>query len=203
MKILFTLAAIFFFQCSLYSQNFLMSYEKYRLKVISKVRPLKDRKRLESFHKSQTIELDSIFQYHKAKTGFDFNTADTVFLIKNWDVSSPFISDIIIWSGKDTISYTQGYELIEPHKYKRTVTYAPFISTDEQLAGHKTIVERDSLITLVSKRDYNTILHLGDNESFIDGGKYHIYVAIKENINYRIEACTPRQFMIRTIYRRN
>lgn len=124
-------------------------------------------------------------------------------MIKNWGNTAPFLSDIIIWSGKDTISYIQGYELIKLLKSRRTITYTPFISADEQLAGLKTITERDSLITLVSKRDYNTILHLGDSQQGgTGGGKYDIYVAIKENNNYKIETCFPRQFMIRTTYRK-
>ena len=186
-----------------YGQSFLKSYEEYKIKGLSKVKPRKDRIRLENFHLSQTIELDSIFKSYKVKKGFDFDTADTIYLIKNWDVSSPFTSDIIIWSGNDTISYTQGYELIEPHKSKRIITYTPFLSDLEPIDGFKTITERDSLITLVSKRDYNTILHLGDNQSFNDGGKYDIYVAIKENNNYKIEFCGPRQFWIKTTHRRN
>ncbi len=179
-----------------------MSYEKHKLKNLSKVKPGKERKWFRNFYKSQTVELDSIFQSYKTKKGFDFNTADTIYLIYNWEVSSPFISDIIIWSGKDTISYTQGYELIEPHKRRRIITYTAFLSDYEHIDGFKTVTERDSLVTLVSKRDYNTILHLGDNQGFNDGGKYHIYVAIKENNNYKIEFCGPRQFMIRTTHRK-
>lgn len=203
MKTLLILTTFLLLKCSLYSQNFLTSYEEYKLKRLSKLKPRNDRVRLENFHKSQTTELDSIFQSYKARKGFDFNIADTIYLIYNWDVSSPFTSDIIIWSGKDTISYTQGYELIEPHKRKRIITYTPFLSDYEHIDGFKTVTERDSLITLVSKRDYNTILNLGDNQGFIDGGKYHIYVAMKENNNYKIEFCGPRQFWIRTTHRKN
>ena len=202
MKTLLTLIAIFLFKSSLYSQNFLLAYEKHKLKNLSRVKPGKERNWFKNFYKSQTVELDSIFQSYKTKKGFDFNTADTIYLIYNWDISSPFISDIIIWSGKDTISYSQGYELIEPHKRRRIITYTPFLSDYEHIDGLKTVTERDSLVTLVSKRDYNTILHLGDNQGFNDGGKYHIYVAIKENNNYKIEFCGPRQFMIRTTHRK-
>lgn len=204
-KYLFYLPLLFLnmisFGQSVNGQNFLQSYEKYRLDVISKVKPLKTRKKLERFHKSQTVELDTIFQSYKARKGFDFNTADTIYLIYNWAVESPLISDIIIWSGKDTLSYSQGFELIAPHKNRRTVTYQSFTYLNGQGKGYRTITERDSLITLVSKRDYNTILHLGDNQSIIDGGKYNIYVAIKGKNNYIIEACNPRQFWINTIYR--
>jgi len=186
------------------TKTFLQAYENYRLNLVSKVKPIKAKRKLQNYHKSHIVELDTIFQSYKARKGFDFNTADTIYLIYNWAVESPFTNDIIIWSGKDTISYSQGYELIapiKPYKYKRTVTYESFTSLYGLAKGYRTITERDSLITLVSKRDYNTILNLGDNQSIIDGGKYNIYVAIKGNNNFTIESCSPRQFWIETIYR--
>ena len=160
---------------------------------------------MKDFIKSQIIELDTVFQSYKMKTNFDFNNADTLFLIYEAHAESPFTSDIIIWSGKDTISYKQGFEMtrtIKPFKYKRVITYAPFIYPDQQLKGFKTVTERDSLITLVSKTDFSTINHLGDNQNISDGGYVTIYIAVKEKESYKIEKCSPKQFIIWTTYRK-
>ena len=64
------------------------------------------------------------------------------------------------------------------------------------------MTERDSLVTLVSKRDYATINRLGDNQSINDGSYVKIYVAFKDNGQYKFETCFPKQFIIRDVYRK-
>lgn len=190
---------LFFFDHSGYGQTFLDAYKKYKLDTISNA---KTRKKMKSFAQSQIIELDTVFQSYKTKTNFDFNTADTLFLIYDSPAESPFTSDIIIWSGKDTISYRQGFETIKPFKYKRIITYEPFIPKVDRPKGFKVVTERDSLVTLVSKRDFNTINHLGDNQSINDGSYVKVYVAYKDGGQYKFETCFPRQFVIRDVYRK-
>lgn len=102
-----------------------------------------------------------------------------MFFIYEAPAESPFTSDVLIWSGKDTISYQQGFETIKPFKYKRIITYNSTKSTDEKPKGIKMITEKDSLVSLVSKRDYNTINHLGDKKNVLDGSYVTIYVAYK------------------------
>ena len=99
-----------------YSQTFLSAYKKYRLDKADTISNSKTRKKINNFIKSQIIELDTVFQTYKSKTNFDFNTADTLFLIYDSPAESPFTSDIIIWSGNDTISYRQGFEIIKPFR---------------------------------------------------------------------------------------
>lgn len=185
-----------------YGQTFLDAYKQYRLERADTLSNSKTRKKIRSFIKSQTIELDTVFQSYKAKTNFDFNTADTLFLIYDSPAESPFTSDIIIWSGKDTISYRQGFETIKPFKYKRIITYAPFIPKVDRPEGFKVVTERDSLVTLVSKRDYSTINHLGDNQKINDGSYVSIYVAYKKGRHYEFETCFPKQFLIGVVYRK-
>lgn len=184
------------------SQSFLNSYKEHRLDKTSTISNIKTKKKIRNFIKSHIIELDTIFQSYKAKTNFDFNTADTLFLIYDSPAESLFTSDIIIWSDKDTISYKQGFEIIKPYKYKRIITYALFRPIIEKPPGYKVITERDSLITLVAKRDYNTINHLGDNQNINDGSYVNIYVAYKDKGLYKIESCSPRQFIIMTTYQK-
>lgn len=185
-----------------YGQTFLDAYKKYRLERADTLSNSKTRKKIKSFIKSQIIELDTIFQSYKAKTNFDFNTADTLFLIYDSPAESPFTSDIIIWSGKDTISYRQGFESIKPFKNKRIITYKPFIEQVDRPKGLKVMTERDSLVTLVSKRDFKTINHLGDNQTINDGSYVSIYVAYKEGGHYKFETCFPKQFLILDVYRK-
>ncbi|MET0570786.1 MAG: hypothetical protein ABWZ79_05135 [Pedobacter agri] len=157
---------------------------------------------MKSFAKLQIVELDTVFQSYKAKTNFDFNTADTLFLIYDSPAESPFTSDIIIWSGKDTISYRQGFETIKAFKYKRIITYQSFIPKVDRPKGFKIVTERDSLVTLVSKRDFATIDHLGDNQSINDGSYAEVYVAYKDGGQYKFDTCFPKQFIIREVYRK-
>jgi hypothetical protein len=183
-------------------QTFLDAYKNYRLDRIDTSSNLKTRKKIKSIIKSQIIEFDTVFQSYKAKNNFDFNSADTLFLIYDSPAESPFTSDIIIWSGEDTISYRRGFETIKPFKYKPIISYESFIPKVERPKGFKVITQRDSLIALVSKRDFTTINHLGDNQSVNDGSFVKIYIAYKNNGLYRFETCFPRQFVIRDVYRK-
>jgi hypothetical protein len=185
-----------------YCQTFLDAYKKYKLDRTDTITNASTRKRIKSFAKSQIVELDTVFQSYKAKTNFDFNTADTLFLIYDSPAESPFTSDIIIWSGKDTISYRQGFETIKPFKYKRIITYTPFIPRVDKPNGFKVVTERDSLVTLVSERDFVTINHLGDNQNISDGSYIRIYIAYKVDGQYKFETCFPKQFVIRDVYRK-
>ena len=186
---------------SSFSQTFLDAYKKYRLDKAENFSNLKTRKNIKQFIKSQIVELDTVFQSYRSKHTFNFNTADTLFLIYASPAESPFTSDIIIWSGRDTISYKQGFETIKPFKYKRTITYAPFVQKVDTLKGFKIVTERDSLVTLVSKRDFETINHLGDNQNFSGGSYITIYVAYKDKWQYKIESLSPKQFFIRDTFR--
>lgn len=183
-------------------QTFLDAYKKYKLDRADTISNAKTRKKMKSFAKSEIVELDTVFQSYKAKTDFDFNTADTLFLIYDSPAESPFTSDIVIWSGKDTISYRQGFETIKPFKYKRIITYTPFIPRVDKPNGFKVVTERDSLVTLVSKRDFVTINHLGDNQNISDGSYVRIYIAYKVDGQYKFETCFPKQFVIRDVYRK-
>ena len=193
---------LFLFYPSGYGQTFIDAYKKYKLDSVDTISNPKTKKMMKSFAKSQIVELDTVFQSYKAKTNFDFNTADTLFLIYDSPAESPFTSDILIWSGKDTISYRQGFETIKPFKYKRIITYAPFIPKVGGPKGLKVVTERDSLVTLVSKRNFTTINHLGDNQNISDGSHVSIYVAYKVDGQYKFETSFPKKFVIRDLYRK-
>lgn len=185
-----------------YGQSFTAAFKEYWLGHADTLSNHKVRKKIKRFVKAQIAELDTVFQSYKARTNFDFNTADTLFLIFDSPAESPFTSDIIIWSGKDTISYSQGFEVIKPFKNKRIITYGSFFPKVQHPPGSRIVTERDSLVTLVSKRDFATISRLGDNQTISDGSYIKIYVAFKEDGQYKFESCFPRQFVIRDVYRK-
>lgn len=183
-----------------HSQSFLTFYKKYRLEKASAISTSKTRKKIRHYIKSHIIELDTIFKSYRAKTNFDFNKADTLFFIYQAPAESPFTGDVVIWSSKDTICYEQGFKMINPYKYKRIITYIPINPAIKESSGYAAASERDSLISLVAKRNYETINHLGDNQNISDGSYVSIYVAYKNNGSYKIESCSPPKFFIETRY---
>jgi hypothetical protein len=185
-----------------YGQTFLDAYKKYRLDRADTLSNTKTKKKIKSFIKSQIIELDTVFQSYKSKYNFDFNIADTIFLIYDSPAESPFTSDVIIWSNRDTISYKQGFETTKTGRNQRIITYQPFIQKSDKPEGFRVITERDSLITLVSKKDFETINKLGDGKSMNGGSWIDIYLAYRTGSNYKIESYSPKQFIIWTTYQK-
>src|SRR5205085_12643580 len=98
MRPLIIVIFLFLLTHSGYGQTFIDAYKKYKLDRVDTISNPKTRKKMKSFAKAQILELDTVFQSYKAKTNFDFNTADTLFLIYDSPAESPFTSDIIIWS---------------------------------------------------------------------------------------------------------
>lgn len=184
------------------SQFFLAAFKEYKFsKIVPKLKS-KQRKEFIRLTNEFNAELDTIFNSYKSKTGFNFNTADSLFMIIESPVEAPFLGDIIIWSGKDTLSYSRELKTLQPYKYEKKVVYKPYLVSFSKLTGYKEITERDSLVTLVSKRDFTTIQNLGKNQSLLDGSEVIIYVAQKINGKYRIETCSPPQFFLPPVYQK-
>lgn len=187
---------LFFLMNDAQGQTFLKAYSKDRQELANKISNSKTRKKIKNFVKNQIVELDTIFKSYYARTNFDFNTADSIFLIFDTPEESMFFSSVIIWSGKDTIEYKQGFELIKPSRYKRIITYEPYLLKKENDKGIKVVTERDSIVNLVAKRDFETLNSLGENQNINDGSYLNIYVAYKRNGQYVIEHSFPKKFMI-------
>lgn len=169
-----------------FAQNFLDEYKKYRLERIDSLPSRKTRKSTRQILNAHIEELATIFADYKTRKNFDFNKSDTLFLVYDVPAESPFTNDIIIWSGRDTISYRHGFDMVDPSRYIKTVTFQPFTREFD--------IERDSLVSLVSQRDFYTITHLGDNQSILDGSYVSIYVAYKQDGQYKFESCFPKKF---------
>jgi hypothetical protein len=183
-----------------YGQTFLEAFKKYRLQKADSISNRETRIKVKRFIRSDMVELDTIFKNSKVETDFDFNVADTIWMIYNASAETLFTRDVIIWSQEDTITYRQSFERIKPFKQKRIIVSSQVlhkIRTDEEL---RRFAEIDSLIALVSKRDFKTINQLGEHQTINDGSYYSIYVAYKDNGRYIIESSFPRQFAIFDTY---
>lgn len=164
MRKLAFLFLLLFLTYSGFGQDFLEAYKKFRLERTNGISDTKTRKKSRRFVRSHMVELDTIFQSYRSRHSFDFNTADTVFMIYDAPAMSPFTSNIIIWAGRDTICYRQGFELLRNYRLRRTITYTSLIPAVTPPDGYTMVTERDSLIRLVAKLDFETIYHLGDNQ---------------------------------------
>jgi hypothetical protein len=184
------------------SQTFLESYKKYKFDKVDKSVNAKNRNRSIQFIKTHLQELDTIFKAYKAKTNFNFNTADSLYFIYDIPIVSPSTRAIMIWSGKDTLSYQEEFDLTNPYKPRRVIKYESFVRKEEAPKGFIVFTERDSVLKLISKKDFNTLNHLGDNQKIYDGGYYKIIIAYKNENDYDFETYLPNQFVIRDIYRK-
>jgi hypothetical protein len=129
-------------------------------------------------------QFDTIFLAYKRETGFDFNIADSLTIVYQTNVESK-LKSIILFSGSDTISYAETY-LIIMHRAKKEIVYTPFIN-NSTTNGIKIITDRDSLLTLVAKRDFQTAQRLANENPVFDGASSTIIIAKKMNSRYSIE----------------
>lgn len=215
MSRLLSIFFVLFLSSSAQSQSFVEAYRKHSLLRIDSILSLglekkeilnkKEAKKLKqkrmaalNFH---LIELDTIFDSHKRRKGFDFNSADTISIIYQTPNEAPF-SDIIIWSGKDTICYIQEVENPTPFKYRRKVVYKPFRYTVSEQKGYREINDRDTLITLTAKKDFATAVKLSEGQSVLGGAYTTIIFAYKQNGNYHIERYHIPPFFFEPVYRK-
>jgi hypothetical protein len=197
-----------------YSQTFLQAYKKFRIQQIDSVikeglnlKEIESKKHANALRKKrqawatiQINELDTIFSSYKDRKGFDFNKADTITIIYQTPVEAPF-SDIIVWSGKDTISFAEEIENIRPFKNKRRIIYKPFRYTMNPVKGYREINERDTIITLVGKKEFQRAIQLAEGQQ-VNGGAYtQIVFAYKTKAQYHIETYKIPPFYFKPVYR--
>jgi len=206
---------------TLYSQTFLESYKRFQeIKIIrdnqldslrktegnkilklTKSKIKKSKKDRLTYLKEQIIQLDSVFQRYKKQTGFNFNTADSLFVVFQTGVESNLRS-FIIWSGNDTISYSEEWEMIGLHNYRRKVIYQPFLDTTAKPKGYKVISDRDSLLTIAANRSCGTAQLLAKGNQVFGGASSTIIFAKRINGNYFIDECFLPPFSFVPIWRK-
>lgn len=218
MRLLFILPLLFFGQF-LRGQTFLDSYKDFyttKIKQSTKflistpidgdikiiARKIKKAKKTQlDLLRRQIKQFDTIFKAYKSKTGFDFNTANSLTLIYQTGVESN-LRDFIIFSDKDTISYGELWFVEPGRKSRKVIQYKPFLDTTSRPKGIKVIDVRDSLLTIASKRNCGTVKLQIKESKVLDGSSSTIVIATKQNDRFYIDECFLEPFGFVPIWRK-
>ena len=200
MKILSILLLLFIAQ-STNCQTFLEAYKEFEIAKIKSEKNSKWRKKRLTFLTNRILQLDTIFNSYKSRSGFDFNTADSLKIIYQTGVETG-LSDFIIWSNKDTISYGELW-LVDPltPSLKKIIEYKPFLDITWHEGDFILVTERDSLMALVSKNDFTTAEKLSKENPVFDGARSRIITFKKINDKGIIKELLLTPFGIRPIWR--
>lgn len=194
MKSLTILILLFITQTS-FSQTFLKAYNEFSIaRIKSQKNDKKTNKRIFTFFASQIEQLDTIFNSYLKRKKFDFNTADSLKIIQQSSIESG-LSDYIIWSNKDTISFEEYWIDGYPKKGKG-IEYKPFLDTTWNSIGYQNVNSRDSLMTLMNKHDFSTAQKLSQENPVYDGASSTIMIAVKTDGKYIIEEYYLKPFGI-------
>jgi hypothetical protein len=201
-------------------QNFLDSYESFQLekiksdKILDSIRKTEYNKTLnltkkkikqtkvnqKRLLKNQISQFDTIFKSYYKKTGFNFNTADSFTLVYQTGIETN-LSDYIFWTGKDTISYGELWFVETLHSTKKIIQYKPFLDTTQRAKGIRVINDRDSLLTLATKKDCKTAQRLSKENPVLDGMSSTILLVKKIDGKYLINECYLQPFGFVPVWR--
>jgi hypothetical protein len=153
------------------------------------------------FLNHQVKEFEAVFQSYRRKTGFNFNTADSVTIIYQTGIETN-LRDFLIYSGKDTITYGELWFVETGKPTVKTIFYKPFLDTTKRPSGYKVIGVRDSLLNIASLGNCGTVqLQLKDSKVF-DGSSSTILKAKTQNGTYFFEECSLPPFDFVPIWRK-
>jgi hypothetical protein len=129
--------------------------------------------------------LERGFIRYKAEKGFDFNMADTLTLVYQTSVETQ-LREFIIISGRDTLSFKENWASIGLHYAVRGIEYVPFLDKNE-VDGIRTVDSRDSLLTLITRRDLVVAKNLARENPVLDGYTTTVVLAKRKGEKYLIE----------------
>lgn len=218
---LFILSIFLLISQSLYSQAFLDSYKKFqevkikrdnlldsirktelnRTTILTKKKIRDSKKARLNYLNQQVQQFSTVFRDYSTKSGFDFNTADSLLIIYQTGVESNLRSFLIL-SGKDTISYSEKWQRTGLHNYNREVVYQPFFDTTANPKGYKVIDVRDSLLVLANNRNCGIAQLIAKNNQVFDGETSAFIYARKVKGKYLIEECFLPAFAFVPIWRK-
>lgn len=184
------------------AQTFTKAFLKVRQTEIDRSTPKNVASMLKKYNRSLAKELTVAFDQYKQEHGFDFNVADSVFLILISPAESPFFCHVIIWSGMDTISYQQEMQNNTRGKTVRGMKPTKPRAKIEVPSGYVIATELDSVMNLIQSRNLQILSNLGKGHSIMDGASYDIYLASKNSGVYQILAVHPDKFFIPVSYRK-
>ncbi|RAK65807.1 hypothetical protein [Hymenobacter edaphi] len=171
------------------AQKFLEDYQRFR----SKHRPHKTWAR-----RAQRAELELLkilFATHQQQTGRRLDVADTLHLLTLTPVEvgqgyAPRAG--MIWNGSDTIAFRLEYAGMPP--YGRTaIKYEPFLAPAPSYDPYAD-VSLDSLVALVSRRQFAQAQHLAADYPVFDGSSSQVVSAVRTPKGYQITAFTLPAF---------
>ena len=129
--------------------------------------------------------LGRVFIRYKAEKGFDFNTADLLTLVYQTSVESR-LREFIIISGRDTLSFKENWTSIGVHSAVRGIEYVPLLGK-VNVEGLRTVDSKDSLLTLISRRDLVAARNLARENPVLDGSTTTVILAKRLGVEYLIE----------------
>jgi hypothetical protein len=182
----------------LHSQTFLHDYKNFRMHMLDSIKEVNinhgqeiNRKWIKQFKiklKFQIKQFDTIFYAYRKKSKFDFNTADSIIIIYQTGVESS-LSDYIIYTGKDTISFKETTRVKKPGIYHVITIYSPFLYKSQGGTN-----DRDSLVILANNKDFKTAIRLSKENRVLDGASSTIIFAKRTAKRYKIEECFLQPF---------
>lgn len=218
---LITLLLLLFCGHASNGQTFLDSYKSFQLekirsdKILDSIRKTEYGKTLNLTKKqikqnkltrrrlldNQITQFDTIFKSYYKKTGFNFNAADSFTLVYQTGIETN-LSDYIFWTGKDTISYGELWFVATLHSTKKIIQYKPFLDTTQRAKGIRVINDRDSLMTLATKKDCKTAERLSKENPVLDGMSSTILFVKRVDGTYFINECHLQSFGLVPIWRK-
>ena len=129
--------------------------------------------------------LGRVFKRYKAEKGFDFNTADLLTIVYQTSVESQ-LREFIIISGRDTLSFKENWTSIGVHSAVRGIEYVPLLDK-VNVEGLRTVDSKDSLLTLISRRDLVATRNLARENPVLDGSTTTVILAKRLGVEYLIE----------------
>jgi hypothetical protein len=205
-----TIACLILISQLVHCQVFLNDYREYCIIRLDSLRDTSRDQNLKTSAKwikqykdnleAQIIEFDSVFSDYKKKINFDFNTADSLIIIYQTSIESD-LSDYIIYSGKDTISFSEFYFGKKPPRFQKRIMCRPFLYKTERI-GYIETDDRDSLLILANNRDFSKAIKLAKENPVLDGASSTIIFARKTTGKYAIERCFLQPFGFLPIWRK-
>lgn len=129
--------------------------------------------------------LGRVFIRYKAEKVFDFNMADSLTLVYQTSIETQ-LREFIIISGRDTLSFRENWANIGVHYAVRGIEYVPLLDR-HRVDGLRTVDSRDSLLTLISRRDLVAAQRLARENPVLDGSTTTVILAKRQGFRYLIE----------------
>jgi hypothetical protein len=165
------------------AQNFLVDYQRHLKQSAPGHKP--DRL-------AELQLLREVLAAHRQRTGRNLATADTISVVTLTpaEVNGYAPSAGIVWSRTDTVAFRLQYAY-DHEAARRTITYEPFLQLSLDTYAD---FGQDSLVALVSQRQFVRAQQLARENHAFDGSRSRIVSAVKAGKRYQITTLTLPAF---------